>query len=263
MIVFNATDRIVCDGRIDKIAINFCRAPTKNDAIIELYSIRESPNDLNHFFVKQFDSIITNLKISKGIQKAAINEISVQEGEYIGFKFGTNAGSPFTTECTSYYTNDVLENSEQEHKILFTQCINHGISVSFSIKNHRDTKKSSKRKITGETNEEQFLMQVEQHVTKAKQKPLRTLDSNINLITENESIFCRCLFLDLTKFQERDNMLRESSIAQEHWQRQLQRIIDQERDEVDREKKAQVMHTQELIEQMNKLNEKLSNRSSN
>ncbi len=79
-------------------------------------------------------------------------------------------------------------------------------------------------------------------------------------------------FLDLTKFQERDNMLRESSIAQDYWQRELKHIIEQERDEVDREKKAQVMHEQariqlckqqeELIQQLNTVIEKLPRRSS-
>jgi hypothetical protein len=189
MIVFNATDRVIRNGQLYKIAINFCRAPTRNDAIIELYSIRESSNDLNHFFVKQFDTIINNLKLSKGIQNVTIKEISVQQGEYIGVRFGTDAGSPFTIECTSYYTKHIIEDTEQEHKILFTQCINHGISVCFYIKNHPDKQKYTRRNIIDKTAEEKLLVQVDQHAIKAKQKPLKTIDSNKDLIIENELIF--------------------------------------------------------------------------
>jgi hypothetical protein len=34
----------------------------------------------------------------------------------------------------------------------------------------------------------------------------------------------------LTEFQKRDNMLRESSIAQDHWQDELKRIMKEEHD---------------------------------
>ncbi|CAF1244195.1 unnamed protein product [Rotaria sordida] len=61
-----------------------------------------------------------------------------------------------------------------------------------------------------------------------KQNPLRTIEN-------------------LNKFQERNNMLRESSIAQDHWQHDLKRIVEQERDEVDREKQAPAIYEQERI----------------
>jgi hypothetical protein len=43
--------------------------------------------------------------------------------------------------------------------------------------------------------------------------------------------FHRFYSLDLTEFQKRDNMLRESSIAQDHWQEELKRIMQEERGE--------------------------------
>jgi hypothetical protein len=147
LIVFNANDRVTRPAIISKISINFCTAPSKSDAIIYLYRIRETPNDPNLFLVKKMDSTITNLKLSTGIQTMAFNEFNVEEDDYIGFKFGENAGSPFTVECTSYYTKHDHENDLEEQEILFTQCASHGISVSFSIKSRRDTHKYVSRNI--------------------------------------------------------------------------------------------------------------------
>jgi len=44
--------------------------------------------------------------------------------------------------------------------------------------------------------------------------------------------------LDLTKFQKRDNMLRESSIAQDYWESELEAIKENERNESGRRKKS-------------------------
>jgi len=44
--------------------------------------------------------------------------------------------------------------------------------------------------------------------------------------------------LDLTKFQKRDNMLRESSIAQDYWESELETIKEKELDESGRRKKS-------------------------
>jgi hypothetical protein len=50
-------------------------------------------------------------------------------------------------------------------------------------------------------------------------------------------------YLDLTNFQIRDNMLRESSIAQVHWQSVLKTVIEEERNGLSRDKKHKSSRT--------------------
>ncbi len=45
--------------------------------------------------------------------------------------------------------------------------------------------------------------------------------------------------LDLTKFQKRDNMLRESSIAQDYWESELKVIKESEREEFGQRKTSE------------------------
>ncbi|CAF4741965.1 unnamed protein product [Rotaria sp. Silwood2] len=63
-------------------------------------------------------------------------------------------------------------------------------------------------------------------------------------------------------FQQRDNMLRESTIAQDYWQSLINKIMKEERDDSNREKKARFKHEHDSVElqkQKNKLIELLEN----
>ena len=180
LIVFNANDRIIHPAIINKISINFCTAPSQSDAIIYVYRIRETPNDPNRFLVKKVGSTITDLNLSPGIQTMVFDEFNVEEDDYIGLKFGENAGSPFTVERTSYFTKHDHENDRDEQGILFTHCASYGIAVSFSMKNRRDAHKDVSENVVDKSIEKPLMSDIQeshQEITPRQSTPLR--DSSI------------------------------------------------------------------------------------
>jgi hypothetical protein len=244
LIVFNGADRIDKDGTIDTIEINFCTAPRSNKARISLYIIRAKENNPKLFSIFTHLKPISDLKESIGEQTFKV-EIRVERGDYLGFNFDNQAGNPFALERDSYFAKILSSFNSSRHSVshmtdmnniyeepIFTHCVNQGISVCFTIKDTRDIKENIRNKFkqwrhshSADGNELNVL------TTPRRQQLHSSYYSKRLLIT-----FSKIFRLDLTKFQEHDNMLRETSIAQDHWELELEIIKEEERDEIGREK---------------------------
>ncbi len=143
LIVFNGADRIDRNGTINKISINFCRAPTSNTAVIRLYIIKAKTKNPTQFDICEHQQPISDLNESSGVQTFKVR-IFVEKGDYLGFHFPFDAGSPFTLNCDSYFAK--LPHSSRNvpnfldtkcEELSFLHCASQGISVKFTIKDTR------------------------------------------------------------------------------------------------------------------------------
>ncbi|CAF2989728.1 unnamed protein product [Rotaria sp. Silwood2] len=266
LIVFNVDNRVINDGIVDKILINFCTAPTDSNAKIKLYIIKPVSSGSEHFSVQeQIESFVTNLRPSVGIQKFEIEPFRVHYGDYVGFKFTENAGCPFSIECASYYVEHIIDQNIEREVMHFTPSPKHGITVTFTL-NH----KKSKNKYFIRSDLEMNKMNNEEikiTTTSTDRNFSIPFDDNKPLITDKR----RRISIDVSfrqdlsngmPFQQRDNMLRESTIAQDYWQSLINKIMKEERDDSNREKKARFKHEHDSVElqkQKNKLIELLEN----
>jgi hypothetical protein len=142
--VFNGADCIPQDGTINTVSINFCKAPTSSEGKIELYVIKPIPNNATLFKIDKTPKSISNLKKSSGEQKFKTQNILVQKGNYLGFHFAKDAGSPFITSGDSYVckypsssgssqdAKNYHDEQSKGHKFLYYT--GQGITASFTIK---------------------------------------------------------------------------------------------------------------------------------
>lgn len=147
LIVFNGADRIDRYGTIDRISINFCKAPISSTAVIKLYVIKAKPNNPTQFYAYQHRTPISELKQSAGVQTFKDQNIPVARGDYLGFHFAKDAGSPFTINRDSYFTklpsssdsswNVVYVQVTKREELPFSHCVSQGITVNFRIKDTR------------------------------------------------------------------------------------------------------------------------------
>jgi hypothetical protein len=142
LIVFNGSDRIDRNGKIDRISINFCKAPTSSAAVIKLYVIKAKESNPTQFNISEHRTPISELKESDGVQIFKKQDISVKPGDYLGFYFGSGAGSPFTLNRDSYFaklpTSAVDMQNGKSKEPLFLHCVSQGITASFRIKDTRN-----------------------------------------------------------------------------------------------------------------------------
>ncbi|CAF4204925.1 unnamed protein product [Rotaria sp. Silwood2] len=252
LIVFNVDNRVINDGIVDKILINFCTAPTDSNAKIKVYIIKSVLSSSEHFFVQeQIESFVTNLRPSVGIQKFEIEPFIVHYGDYVGFKFTENAGGPFSIECTSYYIEHIIDQNIEGEVMHFTPCANHGITVTFTL-NHKESRNKyfvrSYLEMSKMNNEEKEITATSTYrnfsISSDDNKPLITDKRRRSSIT----VSFRQDLTNVTPFQQRDNMLRESTIAQEYWQSLIENIMKEEQDNSNREKKARFKHEHDSVE---------------
>ncbi|CAF4469548.1 unnamed protein product [Rotaria sp. Silwood2] len=197
------------------------------------------------------ESFITNLRLSAGIHKCEIKPFKVNEGDYVGFKFTENAGGPFSIERASYYVeHHVDENIEIEEIMHFTPCTNHGITVTFTVNhNEKRDKPIEKNNFVRSNMEMNKINNEEKEVTATSIHDYLSTPSDDNkpLITDKRqrlsiAVSFRQDLTNLTPFQQRDNMLRENTITQDYWQVLIEKIMREERDEPNREKKVRFKH---------------------
>ncbi|CAF1661784.1 unnamed protein product [Rotaria magnacalcarata] len=269
LIVFNIDNYVVSAGTIDRVLINFCKAPTQSTVKIKVYIIRSIFNNREHFFVQeQVNSFVTNVRPSVGIQKFQVKPFKVQKGDYVGFKFPKNAGDPFTIKHASYYVEHNVDQSIETEEIMhFTQCANHGITVTYTMsrgenrddsirKNNfilfeKETASSSHVGLTPSSDDKKQLI-VDKSGSSSIAVPVRQdLTSKRAKVNDSLALTLSFLLLDLTQFQQRDNMLRESSIVQDYLQLVIENIMREERDDSSRERKARFKNEQESLKLQN------------
>ncbi|CAF2110866.1 unnamed protein product, partial [Rotaria magnacalcarata] len=250
LIVFNIDNYVVSAGMIDKFLINFCRAPTESNAKIKVYIIRSIFNNREHFFVQeQVDSFVTNLRPSVGIQKYQVKPFKVQKGDYVGFKFTKNAGDPFTIKHASYYVEHNVDQSIETKEIMhFNQCANHGITATYTM-SHDENRDDSIRK-------NNFILFKRKTAYSSHVGLTPSSDDKKQLIIDKSgrssiAVPVRQDLTNLTQFQQRDNMLRESSIAQDYLQLVIENIMREERDDSSRERKSRFKNEQESLKLQN------------
>ncbi|CAF3085598.1 unnamed protein product [Rotaria socialis] len=250
LIVFNIDNYVVSAGTIDKFLINFCRAPTESNAKIKVYIIRSIFNNREHFFVQeQVDSFVTNLRPSVGIQKYQVKPFKVQKGDYVGFKFTKNAGDPFTIKHASYYVEHNVDQSIETKEIMhFNPCANHGITATYTM-SHDENRDDSIRK-------NNFILFKRKTAYSSHVGLTPSSDDKKQLIIDKSgrssiAVPVRQDLTNLTQFQQRDNMLRESSIAQDYLQLVIENIMREERDDSSRERKSRFKNEQESLKLQN------------
>ncbi|CAM4903708.1 unnamed protein product [Rotaria socialis] len=250
LIVFNIDNYVVSAGMIDKFLINFCRAPTESNAKIKVYIIRSIFNNREHFFVQeQVDSFVTNLRPSVGIQKYQVKPFKVQKGDYVGFKFTKNAGDPFTIKHASYYVEHNVDQSIETKEIMhFNPCANHGITATYTM-SHDENRDDSIRK-------NNFILFKRKTAYSSHVGLTPSSDDKKQLIIDKSgrssiAVPVRQDLTNLTQFQQRDNMLRESSIAQDYLQLVIENIMREERDDSSRERKSRFKNEQESLKLQN------------
>ncbi|CAM4760708.1 unnamed protein product [Rotaria magnacalcarata] len=250
LIVFNIDNYVVSAGMIDKFLINFCRAPTESNAKIKVYIIRSIFNNREHFFVQeQVDSFVTNLRPSVGIQKYQVKPFKVQKGDYVGFKFTKNAGDPFTIKHASYYVEHNVDQSIETKEIMhFNQCANHGITATYTM-SHDENRDDSIRK-------NNFILFKRKTAYSSHVGLTPSSDDKKQLIIDKSgrssiAVPVRQDLTNLTQFQQRDNMLRESSIAQDYLQLVIENIMREERDDSSRGRKSRFKNEQESLKLQN------------
>ncbi|CAF4627442.1 unnamed protein product, partial [Rotaria sp. Silwood2] len=188
---------------------------------------------------------------SVGIQKFEIEPFIVHYGDYVGFKFTENAGGPFSIECTSYYIEHIIDQNIEGEVMHFTPCANHGITVTFTL-NHKESRNKyfvrSYLEMSKMNNEEKEITATSTYrnfsISSDDNKPLITDKRRRSSIT----VSFRQDLTNVTPFQQRDNMLRESTIAQEYWQSLIENIMKEEQDNSNREKKARFKHEHDSVE---------------
>ncbi|CAF4831194.1 unnamed protein product [Rotaria socialis] len=270
LIVFNIDNYVVSAGMIDKFLINFCRAPTESNAKIKVYIIRSIFNNREHFFCARTSGFLRHhLRPSVGIQKYQVKPFKVQKGDYVGFKFTKNAGDPFTIKHASYYVEHNVDQSIETKEIMhFNPCANHGITATYTM-SHDENKDDSIRK-------NNFILFKRKTAYSSHVGLTPSSDDKKQLIIDKSgrssiAVPVRQDLTNLTQFQQRDNMLRESSIAQDYLQLVIENIMREERDDSSRERKSRFKNEQEslklqnqqekLIELLQKTNNKNQNRS--
>ncbi|CAF3781149.1 unnamed protein product [Rotaria sp. Silwood1] len=261
LIVFNVDNRAINAGIVDKILINFCTPPTDSNARIKVYIIKPVLNSSEHFFVQeQIESFVTNLRPSVGIQKFEIKPFKVHDGDYVGFKFTENAGGPFSVESASYYIEqNIDQNIEKEQVMHFTPCANHGITVTFTL----NSKQNRNKCFVGANVEMNKMNNEKKEITTTSiHHYISTPPDDIKPLITNKrrrssiAVSFRQDLTKLTPFKQRDNMLRESTIAQDYWQSLIENIMREERDDSNREKKARFTHEHDSVK-LQKQQEKL------
>ncbi|CAF0788375.1 unnamed protein product, partial [Didymodactylos carnosus] len=178
LIVFNADDQIHHNGIIDSISINFHSQPYSLNRKIILYKICRSRTNFEFFEIEGTYEIGSQLiKTMTGVQDIENINWPIERDRYLGIHFAPGSGYPFSVARNQYYTQ-FADNFSHNTPTEFKHCPN-GIAFRFNVLQDEYTVQDFMAF---------FMRPTSQHTSEGD---------------------------ELNDFEQRDNMLRERSIAQD------------------------------------------------
>ncbi|CAF1269571.1 unnamed protein product, partial [Didymodactylos carnosus] len=239
MVVFNFMDKITVGGRIGDVTVNFCTLPISDQPEIKLYVLQPRPDDPRAFTVIEWldrDHYVVPVEnlnrirdyspVGKqnGVHTIATNtDIPVLAGQYLAISFGFGAGSPYSVERNEYSVNikHFQTALKQKKSVLFTNYPNKGAAFSFNVV-QTDTYGNQ---IPPEAVRNSNANMMELTVQYPGSESVKSSDRHSRQRRSSGS------FEMTNKFQERDNVLRESSIAEDYWKQIIESIKKGEQNE--------------------------------
>ncbi|CAF1186544.1 unnamed protein product [Rotaria sp. Silwood1] len=204
MVVFNGVDRIRRMGLITSVTINFSSPPRIPNPSIILYLLESESNSPNRFRVTDEKRLRTDhIQRRSGVQRIVLNDpLKCFEKQFVALAFETYSGTPASVKDRNEHSVNHAHFCSLKaagKSIHFMNYPNKGAAFSFIIEQHlKDLNDGN----TSEPFNQQVLSMTE-------------ASSNSTVTT-------------LNKFEERDNMLRERSIAEDYWKQVIDEIKQQE-----------------------------------
>ncbi|UJR10974.1 hypothetical protein I4U23_015159 [Adineta vaga] len=221
MVVFNGVDRILRKGFINSVTINFHSPPRISNPSIILYLLANEKDNPNKFLVVDEYILPTNhiYQGQRGVQTILLDRpLKCYEKQFVALAFDMYAGTPDIVKDRNEYSVNLHDFCRMKNKgksIHFMNYSNKGAAFSFTI-----LRRSSKIPLSN--TEGQLLEQIyvnestdETKLDLFKQQLSNTSDERWNLTESTQN-----------KFEERDNMLRENSIADDYWKEVIDKIKD-------------------------------------
>jgi hypothetical protein len=228
MVVFNGVDRIRHSGFINSVTINFSSPPRIPNPSITLYLLISENDNPNMFLVVGEQPLPPN-RIQQGrigVQTIVLdNPLECFEKQFVALAFARHSGTPASIKDRNehsvnldYFCN--LKN--RGRSIDFINYSNKGAAFSFIIE-------PSKSKILLFFSSLiccLFFLARSNHRS-APQTQRRLLETETITGTTSDELLTSIVTTQ-NKFEERDNMLRESSIAEDYWKQVIDKIKKQE-----------------------------------
>ena len=193
--------------------------------MIILYLLSNEGNNSNMFRIESEEKLSVN-NIRKGVRTIALeNPIRCFKNQFIALAFGPHSGSPASVKDRNEYSIDFghfCNVKEQNKPIVFNNYPNKGAAFSFVVEQSSKGIFSLFDKInivlpTGQNNQATVITTGKGQISSTgKIKEQTLMDSSSFTVTPQN------------RFEDRDNMLRESSIAEDYWKHIINEIKQQE-----------------------------------